>query len=284
MNHQIFRCVSIASAGQNNVCVSVCDVIVYHCRRSCVLSKLCDGGESRCPVCNMPSWVKDVRPNYQLSAIINNLLSLKSLITTPSIVMPSPPPITTECPVTSTSSSTGEKRNTRGETPLHAATLKVINTLITYIPLLHTNPYYIHTLITYIPLLHIYPYYIYTLITYIPLLHIYPYYIYTLITYIPLLHIYPYYIYTLITYIPLLHTYPYYIYTLITYIPLLHIYPYYIYTLITYPYYIPLLHIYPYYIHTFITYIPLLHTYPYYVHTLIMYIPLLCTYPIPRVT
>ena len=146
---------------------------------------MCDNGDSSCPICCLPSWVKDVHPNYQMSNLIGVLTSLKSLLES---VMSSPTlskrwcdsslrrfeydekltiiadndggrivdtPLTVDedgcCsrvairPMRSCNkinipakrqkhdaveSSMMVKRNTRGETPLHVASLKVNELLI----------------------------------------------------------------------------------------------------------------------------------------------------------
>ena len=160
--------------------VYVCTIALFmcvFCKRECVLMMLGDKGDSCCPVCHMPAWVKDVRSDCQMSDLVEAVSSLKLLLETPS---GSPLATCSDgfsrrkrkgcCPLEDNSSSTLQfpkakrshllngkdyhfrqrglhvfsiflhvldsiiyyitgpaKRNIRGETQLHVATLKVIN-------------------------------------------------------------------------------------------------------------------------------------------------------------
>ena len=59
--------------------------ILYTCTivftgRDCVVTMLCHSGNSCCPLCGLPSWIKDVRPNYQLINIINYIHSINVIL------------------------------------------------------------------------------------------------------------------------------------------------------------------------------------------------------------
>ena len=103
-----------------------------------------------CPVCHLPSWVRDIHADYQMTSIVSTFKSLKRLLNEEKKNLSrndveisvdeshdqKSPDITTrkrhrqdDCVIKSKADSSLIKRNNRGETPLHVAALKVIYTL-----------------------------------------------------------------------------------------------------------------------------------------------------------
>ena len=37
-------------------------------------------GRSCCPVCSLPSWIKDIQPNHELTSLVNGLCTIKELL------------------------------------------------------------------------------------------------------------------------------------------------------------------------------------------------------------
>ena len=72
---------STVSAGNHHVLGNILNTCtIVFTGRDCVVTTLCHGGNSCCPLCGLPSWIKDVRPNYQLINIINYIHSINVIL------------------------------------------------------------------------------------------------------------------------------------------------------------------------------------------------------------